>query len=291
MAAARGRGGTGDTADTLPMSVGEPAGGHTVRGSASPRERTVQVNGQPCRVWEKGDGEPLFFLAGLVGLPRWTPVLDLLAKQRRVIAPSLPGFHGSAGHDVLDSHLDWITATLDLLEAAGLDEGDLMGVSLGGSLAAEVAALSPPRVRRLVLACPFGLFDDREPAADVFAQRPSELDALLCSKPELLAALRTRPEGCDEIEWQVLGARAAEAAARLLWPLGDTGLARRLHRICARTLLLWGSDDRVLPGSYARRIAAGIAGPVELHTLAGAGHLLDLDAPETVAENVLTFLA
>ena len=54
--------------------------------------------------------------------------------------------------------------------------------------------------------------------------------------------------------------RALEAAARLLWPIGDRGLAKRLHRITAPTLLLWGSEDRIVPASYAKRFAAGIAG-------------------------------
>ncbi len=101
-------------------------------------ERTVAINGHDCRIWEKGAGEPLFYLAGFGGLPRWTPFLDRIAAHRRVVAPSLPGFPGSSGHDELDTSLDWIAATLDLLDAAGfgkvgLDKADLVGASVGGA--------------------------------------------------------------------------------------------------------------------------------------------------------------
>jgi pimeloyl-ACP methyl ester carboxylesterase len=254
-------------------------------------ERSVRVNGLDCRVWEKGEGEPLGFLAGLGGLLRWTPFLERLAERHRVVAPSLPGFPGALGHDRLDTHLDWITAALDLLDASGLRGADLVGASVGGSLAAEAAALSPRCVRRLVLIAPFGLFDEREPVADIWAQRPGEGSGLLCSAPERLEELLAPPEGEDPIEWQILQVRASEAAARLLWPTTDTGLARRLHRIEAPTLLLWGSEDRVVPASYAKRFADAIGRNARVRSLPGAGHAADIDAPDAAADAVLGFVA
>jgi len=255
------------------------------------RETTVQVNGEPCRVWAKGSGEPLFYLAGLGGLRHWSPFLDALAEQRRVVAPSLPGLPGSAGHDRLDDLLDWISATLDLLEAAGLEGADLVGASLGGALACEIAALSPALLKRLVLIAPFGLWSESEPVTDCWAQRPGTLPSLLVRDAERLAASLAVPEGADEIEWQVQLARAAEAGARLLWPTTDTGVRKRLHRIRVPTLLLWGSADQVIPASYAKRFAEGIAGPVQLQSIAGAGHLADFDEPEACARAVLEFLS
>lgn len=257
---------------------------------SAPRESTVQVNGAPCRVWEKGSGEPLFYLAGLGGLLHWTPFLDALAQRRRVVAPSLPGMPGATGHDRLDDQLDWISAALDLLEGAGLERADLVGASLGGSLACEVAALSPALVKKLVLIAPFGLFEESEPVADCFAQRPGTLPELLVRDGERLAAGLAVPEGEDEIEWQVRQARAAEAAARLLWPTTDLGLRKRLHRVRAPTLVLWGSADRVIPASYAKRFADGIAGPTRVSSIEGAGHLADFDEPDACARAVLGFL-
>jgi pimeloyl-ACP methyl ester carboxylesterase len=250
-------------------------------------ERSVEVNGRPCRVWEKGEGERIGYLAGLGGIPVWTPFLERLAESRRVIAPSPPGFPGASGHEQLDGLVDWVAATLDLLEGAGLEGADLVGASVGGLLAAEVAALSRATVRRLVLVAPFGLFDDRAPTLDVFAQPPGALADLLCAKRDNLARLLETPKGEDPAEWTVLQIRAAEAAARLLWPTGDLGTAGRLHRIRAPTLVVWGSEDRVIPPSYARRFADGIAGPTEVRSIRGAGHLADVDAPEEVAEAVL----
>lgn len=258
--------------------------------AAAPSERTVTVNGEPCRVWEKGRGAAVGFLAGLGGVPRWTPFLDALAERRRVIVPSLPGFPGATGHDRLDDHLDWIAATLDLLRGAGLEGADLIGASVGGMLAAEVAALSPATVSRLVLVAPFGLFDAREPTTDPFAVRAEEAAGVLSANPERLRERNALPDGTDATEWSVVLSRASAAAARLLWPLGDRGLAKRLHRVGAPTLLVWGDGDRVLPPSYARRFAERIGGPVEQRIIPGAGHLVDVDAPAELARVVAAFL-
>jgi pimeloyl-ACP methyl ester carboxylesterase len=253
-------------------------------------ERTVEVNGAPCRVWEKGRGSPLFYLAGLAGLPRWTPFLDRLAERHRVVAPSLPGYPGATGHDRLDGTLDWIAATLDLLDDAGLAGGDLVGASVGGALAAEVAAMAPGLVRRLVLIAPFGLYDKRSPPADLWGQKPGTLPSLVSAQPDTYKAFVAPPEGADAAEWAIVTSRASEAAARLLWPLADTRLERRLHRIRCPTLLVWGAEDKVLAPSYAERFAAGIAGKTTIARIPAAGHLADLDAPGAVAEAVISAL-
>jgi len=259
---------------------------------SAPRERSVAALGEVLRVLEKGDGEALGVLPTFGGLAGFTPFLDRLAEHRRVVVPSLPGFPGGgAAFRALDDLADWVTATLDLLEAAGLEGADLLGHGVGGMLAAEAAAFSRASVRRLVLVSPLGLFDVREPVADVFAKRASELPPLFSAKPAQYAATLACPKGEDEVEWQIGQVRAMEAAARLLWPTCDRGLAKRLHRITAPTLLLWGSEDRIVPASYAKRFADGIAGEAQVRSIAGAGHRVDLDAPEEAAEAVLRFLA
>ena len=259
---------------------------------SAPRERRVKLGGEEVRILEQGEGEALGFLASFGGVGAWTPFLERLAERRRVIVPSLPGTPGGgSGFRSLDDLPDWLAATLDLLEAAGLEGADLLGHGVGGMLAAEVAALSRASVRRLVLLAPLGLFDPGEPVADVFARRPSEVAALYSAQPEAYARTLACPKGHDEVEWQVGQVRAMEAAARLVWPLCDRGLAKRLHRITAPTLLLWGSEDRIVPASYAKRFAAGIAGRTEIRSIAGAGHRADLDAPDATAEAVLGFLA
>ncbi len=273
--------------------MADAAAGGTSRGSgrngevSAPSERTVRVNGEVCRVWETGEGERLGVLPPFGGFPRWTPFLAALASERRVVVPSLPGFPGGLGHERLDDLPDWIAATLDLLEESGLVGADLVGLSVGGTLLAEAAAFSPGLAQRLVLVAPFGLYDESEPTADPWAQRPDELPGLLCANPERFVAEGVPPTGEDPVEWQIAVMRGLEAAARLLWPTGDLGLRKRLHRITAPTLLVWGGADRVVPPSYAERFATGIAGPTEIRRVEGAGHRVDLDAPEALADQVL----
>lgn len=259
---------------------------------SEPETLTVDVNGFSTRIWRKGSGPKIGFLAGFGGLPRWVPFLDELAKTRTVIVPSVPGFPGGdRGHTVLDTHLDWLLAVHELLEKADLAGADLVGSSVGGSLAAEMAALWPQTVRKLALIAPFGLFQDDDPPTDPWAQRGDAVPGLMCADPEIWKALKTAPEGANSIEWPIEQTRAAEAAARIFWPLGNTRIEKRLRLIAAPTLVLWGEQDRIMPRSYAEILARGITGPTEVKIIAGAGHLAELDKPAEVAQAILAFTA
>ena len=119
------------------------AKGHVSRGQEA---LEVEVGGQNLlralgRVGERGAGGPLGFLAGLGGLTKWPPLRDLWARGRGVIVPSWPGYPGGPPQDKLDCQLDWAIAVHELLAGAGLEGADLIGVSTGGALAAEVAAI------------------------------------------------------------------------------------------------------------------------------------------------------
>jgi pimeloyl-ACP methyl ester carboxylesterase len=98
------------------------------------------------------------------------------------------------------------------------------------------------------------------------------------------------PAGSNSIEWPIEQTRAAEASARIFWPLGNTRLERRLPLIKAPTLILWGEQDRLLPTSYADAIAKAIGSGAEIRVIAGAGHLAELDQPDEVAAAVLRFM-
>lgn len=258
---------------------------------SEPQTSTVDVNGQPCRVWRKGSGPKLGFLAGFGGQPCWSPFLDKLAEKRTVIVPSLPGFPGGSGHHALDSHLDWVLATHELLRAAELAGADLVGSSAGGALAADMAAIFPGLVKRLALIAPFGLFDEKDPATDPWAQRADNVPGLMCANPDNWKTLVEMPAGANSVEWPIEMTRASEAAARFLWPLGNTQLGKRLRLIEAPTLIVWGEQDRIMPKSYARILAKGIKGKTSVRMIADAGHLAHLDQPDVVAAAIEAFLA
>ncbi len=255
-----------------------------------PTTTFIDINGHPCRVWTKGQGPKLGWIAGLGGLPRWIPMLDRLSQTHTVIAPSLPGFPGAAGHTLLDSHLDWICAVREIVIKSGLEGADLAGSSVGASFVAEFAAMWPHKVRRLAMIAPFGLYDDADPPADVWAQRPDDIAPLLCANGQTWTDFKAMPAGANSVEWPIEQVRASEAAARVFWPLGNTRLEKRLPTIIAPTLLLWGEQDRVIPRSYATRIAKAIKGKSEIKTIAGAGHLAELDQPDAVAKAIVEFV-
>jgi abhydrolase domain-containing protein 6 len=258
---------------------------------SQPETLTIEVNGFPTRIWRKGSGPKIGFLAGFGGLPRWIPFLDELAQTRTVIVPSLPGFPGGdRGHTALDSHLDWLLAVRDTLNQANLSGADLIGSSVGASLAAEIAALWPDTVRKLALIAPFGLFDEKDPPTDPWAQRGDAVPGLMCADPEIWKTLKAPPVGENSIEWPIEQVRANEAAARIFWPLGNTRIEKRLRLIKAPTLLLWGEQDKIIPRTYAEVFAKGITGPTKTQIIAGAGHLAELDKPIEVAREILGFL-
>ena len=144
---------------------------------------------------------------------------------------------------------------------------------------------------RLALIAPWGLFDEAEPMTDPWAQRLPELPGMLCADPENWNAFKAPPEGANSIEWPIEQTRALEASARVFWPLGNSGLEKRLGRVRAPALLLWGAEDRILPRSYGERIAAKLGGPSRLQAIDGAGHLAELDKPAEVAQAAEAFFA
>ena len=231
---------------------------------SEPQTSTIDVNGFSTRVWRKGTGPKLGFLAGFGGLPRWMPFLDELAKSRTVIVPSLPGFPGGdRGHTVLDTHLDWMLAVREILEKSDLVGADLAGSSVGASLALEVAAIWPAFVRRLAAIAPFGLFDETDPPTDPWAQRADQVPGLMCADPEIWKAMKATPEGANSIEWPIEQTRAAEAAARIFWPLGNTRIEKRLRLIQAPDAAAVGREGQDHAARYAERFARGIAGKTD----------------------------
>lgn len=252
--------------------------------------RIVMVNGRPCRICEQGSGKPLFYLPSSVLSLKWSPFHDALASRARLMSLSLPGFAGSEGHELIDDHLAWCLAARDLLIAAGFKPGDtLIGASAAGAIAADVAALWPDLVGGLVLIAPFGLYDVAQPTRDLFTVLSKEAPGVFCENPAAYSDQVKVSDGEDAGSWSIVVNRAHEAAARILWPFGETRLLRRLHRIVAPTLLIWGAADEVVPSAYAKKFSDGMTAKVTTQTIAGAGHLVELDRPAEAAAAILAF--
>ena len=136
---------------------------------------------------------------------------------------------------------------------------------------------------------PLGFYDENDPPADPFARRAEEYPAFLCARPERWTEHVAAPEGHNDVEWAIEQSRAAEATARLLWPIANTKLARRARLITQPTLLLQGEIDQIVPRSYPARWAAAIPGGARTCVIRDAGHLADIDQPVAVAREIIEF--
>ena len=249
---------------------------------------------------EAGEGSPLLFLHGAGGIRVWEGALPLLARRFRVYAPLLPGFGESTGLELLDDQLDLVLHGFDVLEALGLERPAVLGESMGGWIAAEMAALRPKEIDRLVLAAPIGLWRDAAPVADLFGMTTPELVPYLFHDQSHIAAQRMlgvsallsnkddRTE--EQVEFLIDLARGFRTVAKFLFPIPESGLEKRLPRITTPTLVLWGAQDRLVEPSYGRIFAERIPG-ARLETIDEAGHLLLLERPDQVAAAATRFLA
>ena len=252
----------------------------------------VTLDDVRLEIVERGAGRPLLWLHGEEGLDPHASFLDRLAAHGRVLAPSHPGFGHSPDADAVDTVDDLSYLYLDLLAARDLRDAVVIGASLGGWIAAEMAVKCAGRLAGLVLVAPMGIkVGDRETRdiPDIFALHPDEVRRLTYRDPARAAA---DPSALSDDQLTVL-ARNREATAQYAWEpyFHNPKLRRRLRRIAVPTLLLWGVDDRfVAPDYYGAAYRAAIPG-ARLETIAEAGHFPHLEQPAALAERIGRFLA
>jgi pimeloyl-ACP methyl ester carboxylesterase len=241
-----------------------------------------------------GAGAPLLFLHGAGGLAPEEPLLAKLAERFHVFAPNWPGFGEEPGEELLEDMLDFTLHGLDVVEALGLERPHLVGHSLGGMIAAEMACVANADFDKLALLAPVGLWLDAHPIPDLFATPPWELPGLLFDDPKsgeklLLAGLDFSNDAALTA-FMVGNARRLGSAGKILFPIPNRRLSKRLYRLRAETLLVWGRGDKLVLPVYAERWQQ-LVPRAQLRLIDGAGHMLQLEQPVAVAEAVAQFLA
>jgi pimeloyl-ACP methyl ester carboxylesterase len=240
----------------------------------------------------EGEGDPLLFLHSAGGLQGWPPFLESLARSFRVIAPDHPGFGRSEGLEHLDDVVDLALYYTEFIEAMGLEQPYLVGHSLGGMIAAEVAAIAPDVASKLVLIAPVGLWLDDHPVMDFFAATSEELALAMFHAPGSAIAkdLMTMPSDPEaHLEAVLERTNNLSAAGKFLWPIPDKGLKKRIHRITAPTLLLWGASDRLVPPIYGEAFLKRMR-RARLTLFTEASHMLPFEKADEFAEVVTDFL-
>ncbi len=253
--------------------------------------KTVETRHAPVRYLEAGSGEPLVYLHGAGGMTPEDPLLSALAKSHHVFAPFLPGYGETNECGELRDMLDFTLHTFDVVEALGLRDPILVGHSMGGMIAAEMAAVAPHDVSRLVLIAPAGLWLADHPIPDVFTLLPFEMPKYLFHDPEAGAKAMTAGLRMDDPkflqDYLVRNARQLGMAGKILFPIPERGLSGRLYRIKARTVLIWGESDRLIPARYGAAWQAALPSS-RLVTIPEAGHKVIMEEPDAVAKAIHT---
>lgn len=259
------------------------------RSQASYTEEYREIGGAKIQLLRGGDGPPLLFLHGAAGGGIWLPFLAQLARRFAVYAPAHPGFGRSEDPPGLDSIDDMAHYYLDFLDGLGFPKVRLMGLSLGGWIAAELATLCSHRIDRLVLVDPAGLKVDGVKVPDIFAMTPQEVVEHVFARPETAAALFPADPTPEQMEGML---RQRMTLARLAWNpyLHNPKLLRRLGRVRVPTLIVWGARDRLFPLEMAKAWEQAIPG-ARLAVLEDCAHVPPLDAPEAFVRTVTGFLA
>ncbi len=249
----------------------------------------LDVRGCRVNLLRGGKGAPLLFLHGASGGGIWHPFLDQLAEHFDVWAPEHPGWGGSDTPDWLDTIGDLAFFYLDVLKQTGLRDVHLVGLSIGGWIAAEIAVRSTERLKSLTLVS----------AAGIHVEGVKQVDPFLQSDEARLRDYFHDKALADKLIGQVLSPERQDialkntfTAARLIWqPRGyNPHLKKWLHRIDVPTLILWGESDKLLPPPYGREYNRLIPGS-RLVMLPECGHLPNIEKADRFVQEIASFAA
>jgi alkanesulfonate monooxygenase SsuD/methylene tetrahydromethanopterin reductase-like flavin-dependent oxidoreductase (luciferase family)/pimeloyl-ACP methyl ester carboxylesterase len=257
------------------------------------RAEFVETAGARVQVIKGGTGDPLLVLHGELGHPGWMEYHRRLAGSRSLWAPLLPGYGESQPVDWVMTMRDMAGWCLDALDEWGLGPVDVLGFSLGGWLAAEMAAMDPRMFRRLALVCPAGIKPPHGEVLDIFPLGAQELIAKSLRDPAATPEYRVVcPEqpGPEQAEfWE----RAREQTCRLAWKpyMHDPALPHLLRRTRGiPTLILWGKQDPIIPVSAGEPYTQSIES-ARLVVLDNCGHHPELERTDEFVATVERFFA
>jgi pimeloyl-ACP methyl ester carboxylesterase len=257
------------------------------------QERRVPVRGGmfEAQVFTEGSGPPLLFLHSVPIVRPDAAGFERLTERFTVYAPMHPGFGGSTRIEQLDDILDVAGYYYDLLDALGIESAPVIGHGFGGMIAAEMAAMCAHRISRLVLLAPLGLWMEETPSPDPFTMGVSGFAAHAFNEPGSdAAAPYVIPAGTPQSsEVMVERTKSLASLGKYIWPLPDKGLKKRMHRIKAPTLILWGEADRLVPAAYGQAFASRLP-DARLEVIPGGSHMLIVEQPQAFAEATLAFL-
>ncbi|MFN3891073.1 MAG: alpha/beta fold hydrolase [Beijerinckiaceae bacterium] len=251
----------------------------------------IPVSGIDVEVRTYGTGSPLFLLASEEQLEVDSPFVKELARDYKVIMPSPPGFGTSGRPDWITNPDDLAYVMLDLVEKLGLNDVPLVGCSLGGWIAAEMATKDDSRFSRLALIDAYGV--------KIGGPFDVDIQDIWILHPAKVAAMKWRDVEKGKRDYSSMSddqlaviARNTETFARFCWEpyMHNPKLKHRLHRIVTPTLVIWGENDGVAAPSYGKAYAGLIPG-AKFETIAEAGHYPQIEQPEAVLKALRAFLA
>jgi len=242
-------------------------------------ESYVEIDGCKVRLRRGGRGEPLLFLHGASGAPAILPFMESLARRFDVLVPEHPGWGKSDEPEWLENIHDVAYFYLDFLEHLGLSGVTLVGSSMGGWIAMELAVRDTARLKSLVLVSPAGVAAPGVQAADIFLMSPEELVRNLFVDPKLAEARLAMPEDVDA------SLKNRHTTARLAWEprLHDPHLPKWLHRIDVPVKIVWGKQDRILPVGLCDELKR-LMPEAQVHILDNCGHLPQVEKAKELVD-------
>ena len=256
-----------------------------------PIERTIRVGGIDVHAWIGGRGDPLLVLHGAGGNRGFTRWTHQVAERFTVWAPTHPGFGRSGDAEWMEGVDDLARFYLWFIDALNLKRPHVLGHSIGGWTAAEMATMNPGAIDRLILVAPVGLKPEKGEITDVFYHSPAELRDLTVHDPKTIPEwneLYGTPPTPAELE---IAERNREMTARLTWKpyMHSLRLAQFLPRVTNPTLIVWGREDRIVPVECGEQYCRALPN-ASLTVLERCGHLPPIEHPDAFARLVLDFL-